>query len=80
MGYTLYFSLSSGREEFLGTGKMHQGKVLGSVAKYLPLCHVCHLSHIFAFLCQCIWLNLQSPLGFQGKEEQFWPQEGFEGP
>ena len=31
------FSLSSGREKFLGIYKMHQGKVLGPVAKYLPL-------------------------------------------
>ena len=37
MEYTFCFSLSSGREEFLGIGKMHQGKVLGSMAKYLPL-------------------------------------------
>ena len=37
MEYTFYFSQSSGREEFLGIGKIHQGKVLGSVAKYLPL-------------------------------------------
>ena len=37
MEYTFYFSQSSGREEFLGIGKIHQGKVIGSVAKYLPL-------------------------------------------
>ena len=37
MDYTFCFSLSSGREEFLGIGKIHQGKALGSVAKYLPL-------------------------------------------
>ena len=39
MEYTFCFSLSSGREEFLGIGKIRQGKVLGSVAKYLPLHH-----------------------------------------
>ena len=37
MEYTFCFSQSSGREEFLGIGKIRQGKVLGSVAKYLPL-------------------------------------------
>ena len=37
MEYTFCFSLFSGREEFLGSCKMHQGKVLGSLAKYLPL-------------------------------------------
>ena len=37
MEYTLCIPLSSGRVEFLGIGKIHQGKVLGFVAKYLPL-------------------------------------------
>ena len=32
--------LPRGREEFLGPGKMHQGKVLVSMAEYFLLCKV----------------------------------------
>ena len=36
--------LYRGREEFLGLGKMHQRKVLVSMAEYFPLRHLAHNS------------------------------------
>ena len=33
----LQFAIQRYREEFLGLGKMHQGKVLVSMAEYFPL-------------------------------------------